>query len=348
MSEFHVEVVRVGEVKKHPNADSLSITLVNGGYPVVIRTGDFKEGECAVYVPIDSVVPDRPEWAFLGEHRRIKAKRLRGVFSMGMLMPASRKWKLGQNVQAEMGIEKFEPITRASTVNRRSYRWWMRYAVLRWLLGLFGIGKRGQGNAIPAPDWLPTYTSLKGWRRYEGVFKEGEEVILTEKIHGQNGRWGCRGGKLWAGSHNVVLRETPGCTWWGALRAMEQRLISTPGILWFGEVYGPIQSGFHYGTPEAAKVRMFDAFDTDAQRYLDYDAFAALALRAQLPIAPILYRGPWSPTLVKLAEGDTTIIGGDHIREGWVGRPVAERHDYMVGRCVVKLVGEGYLTSKHS
>lgn len=28
MSEFHVEVVRVGKVEKHPNADSLSITKV--------------------------------------------------------------------------------------------------------------------------------------------------------------------------------------------------------------------------------------------------------------------------------------------------------------------------------
>ncbi len=29
MSEFRIEVVRVGEVMKHPNADSLSMTLIH-------------------------------------------------------------------------------------------------------------------------------------------------------------------------------------------------------------------------------------------------------------------------------------------------------------------------------
>lgn len=38
MSEFHVEVVRVGPVTKHPNADTLSITNIHGGYPVIMRT----------------------------------------------------------------------------------------------------------------------------------------------------------------------------------------------------------------------------------------------------------------------------------------------------------------------
>ena len=37
MSEFHVKVVEIGEVSKHPNADTLSITFIGGtgGYPVI-------------------------------------------------------------------------------------------------------------------------------------------------------------------------------------------------------------------------------------------------------------------------------------------------------------------------
>lgn len=34
MTEFHVEVVRIGSIEKHPGADTLSVTNIHGGYPV--------------------------------------------------------------------------------------------------------------------------------------------------------------------------------------------------------------------------------------------------------------------------------------------------------------------------
>ncbi len=107
MSEFHVQVVQVGEIRKHPNADLLSITDVNG-YPVIMRTGDFAQGDKAVYVPIDSIVPDEARWAFLKSKRHILAARLRGIFSMGLLTQADPSWEVGQNVQKELHIEKYE------------------------------------------------------------------------------------------------------------------------------------------------------------------------------------------------------------------------------------------------
>jgi hypothetical protein len=45
MSEFHVTVIQLGKVGKHPNADNLSITSIHGGYPCIINSGDFKEGD---------------------------------------------------------------------------------------------------------------------------------------------------------------------------------------------------------------------------------------------------------------------------------------------------------------
>jgi len=40
MSEFKVEIVKVGKIGKHPNAYSLSITHVYD-YPVIIKTEDY-------------------------------------------------------------------------------------------------------------------------------------------------------------------------------------------------------------------------------------------------------------------------------------------------------------------
>jgi RNA ligase (TIGR02306 family) len=185
MSDFHCEVVEVKNVGRHPNADTLSIADANG-QPVIFRTGDFKEGDLAVYVPVDSIVPDTEEWAFLGGHRRIRAKRLRGVFSMGLLTAIREGMTLGQDVQEAMGIEKYEPEIHA------------------------GHGKGGKvlpGDSEPDPGFLPEYTDIEGWRRWQRVLEPGEEVVLTEKIHGANARFVYRDGRLWVGSRTQIKRK---------------------------------------------------------------------------------------------------------------------------------------------
>lgn len=157
MSEWKVEVVRVGRIEKHPNADSLSLTNVHGGYPVAFRTGDFEEGSFAVYVPIDSVVPDTEQWKFLDGHRHVKARKLRGIFSMGLLVPAQPGWEAGRDVAAEMNITRWEePL----------------YSV-----GVDSIDERCSFD-------FPVYTDVEALRRWSDVLVPGERVIATEKIHG--------------------------------------------------------------------------------------------------------------------------------------------------------------------
>ena len=67
----------------------------------------------------------------------------------------------------------------------------------------------------------------------------------------------------------------------------------------------------------------------------------------QFETAPVLYRGPWQGLDAHrhLAEGRTT-IGDGHVREGFVVKPVVERFDDRIGRVILKLHGEGYLTKK--
>lgn len=91
MSEFHINVVEIGTIEKHPNADTLSITSVDG-YPCIIRTGEFTEGDRAVYIPVDSILPkDEPRWEFLAGHLRVKAKKLRGIFTRSARSQRARR-----------------------------------------------------------------------------------------------------------------------------------------------------------------------------------------------------------------------------------------------------------------
>ena len=325
MSDFHVEVVRIGAIEKHPNADSLSITTIGGpnGYPVILRTGDYRDGDLAVYVPVDAVVPaGDPRWSFLGDHRRIRAKRLRGVFSMGLLTPADPSWEEGRDVAAELAIARYEPKEHG--------------------------GCNTHGVDTHDPGGCPVY-DIEPLRRNGRVLEAGEEVWISEKIHGASARFVFDGTTLHVGSHRRFRLDTEDCAWWKVARRYDlaAKLAAHPGLCFYGEVYGAVQD-LKYGVLDGEGLRLvlFDALRTTSRTFLDVDEFLTLAESLDLPVVPTLYRGPWDPSLARLAEGDSMMPGAKHVREGIVVKPVHERFHRAVGRVFLKLAGEGYLLRK--
>jgi len=98
MSEFSCEVVRV-KIEPHPNADAIEIARV-GDYQSIVRKGQFKDGDLAVYIPEQAIVPEwmLREMGMYDEERqkgglagaagnRVKAIKLRGVVSQGLVYP---------------------------------------------------------------------------------------------------------------------------------------------------------------------------------------------------------------------------------------------------------------------
>jgi RNA ligase (TIGR02306 family) len=324
MSTFTVPVVRLGAVSRHPNADALSLTEVRG-CPVVLRTGSFVEGDLAVYVPVDAVVDTTvPELAFLAADGkvsvRIRAKRLRGTFSMGLLIPAPVGAAEGDDLAERLRITKWEepePVSMA-------------------------------GEQAKAPSLLvPTY-ELEAWRGYGPVlFDAGEEVVVTEKLHGTNGRFVVdAAGVLHVGSHRT-WKQVDGTTVWARVAAqyeLREKLTRHPGLIFFGEVYGSGVQDLTYGhTAGRLSLAFFDVFDSRTGDYLSHAAASAMLDELSLPTVPVLYRGPLDVALLsRLAEEDS-VHGG--IREGVVVRPVVERVSMAV-RCALKVVSERYLLRK--
>ena len=321
MSEFHCPVVRVGEINRHPNADTLSTTNVFA-YPVIIRTGDFHLGDLAVYVPVDAVVPNSPLFSFLcGDkpNARIKAKRLRGIFSMGLLVPADPEFQEGQDVTTILGIERYEPPEPAS------------------------MGEENETD----PGFIPVYTDIEGFRRWPNVLPEGREVVILEKFHGANGRFAFNENRLWVGSHTRIKKESDSVIWWKVARQynLAEKLVQAPGIVIYGEAYGQVR-GFSYGAGGKGQVglALFDALDITTRKYLDWDDFCTLTDKLALPRVPLLYRGAWSKDLLSLAEGKSTVEGADHVREGFVVKPTCQFiSPNLGGRVILKMIGEGYL-----
>jgi len=319
MSTHKCEVVRV-TMREHPDADALSIVDVFG-WQCVVRTELWADGDLAVYVPPESVVPDPDEITELGGVAgRIKAIKLRGVVSYGLLMHAPKGAVEGDDLMERLGITHYEPPLPMSC--------------------------GGEAEKGPAGHW-PHY-DVENFRNaaYGHLLVPGEDVAITEKIHGGNSRYVWTEGRQWAGSRKEWKREDPGNLYWQALSQnpwLGEWCRSHPGVAVYGEVYGRVQD-LRYGA--GRNDIFFAAFDIlQNGRWLDWDDAQAIA--AGLRWVPILHRGPFDEELAKeLAEGDSSVPRAGHAREGVVVRPTTERWSQEIGRVQLKIVSSRYLTKK--
>ncbi len=384
MTDWNPQVVKIENIRQHPNADTLDIATVLGDYPVIIRRGEYKVGDLTGYIPIDSIVPDTEQFYFLcpkayekyedeqgnlqqrqlgpkypvgqvpEKYRIIKAKRIRGVYSQGILNniswlndpmdtgPASGcqmsgiqyPYDVGDSIIEYLGLKKWEESEEENSPNMPK--------------------NRGANAATPPKDWTMPHYDIDGVRKYVNCLQKGEEIVLTEKLHGANAGFCHDGEKLWVKSRNYYKKQDEDDMWWDvALRYdLATKLAQFPKLVFFGEVYGQVK-GFRYDSKiESGRllpnIRFFDVWDTNTLRYLDYDAFVSTLATTGLDVVPELYRGPWlgKEAMFPYAEGAST-LNAKHIREGWVLRTVKERYEPRLdSRMQVKLVGEEYNLQK--
>jgi RNA ligase (TIGR02306 family) len=326
MSDLKVEVCEVVEVNTHPNADLLDLLTVKG-WVCVEKKGRYKVGDLVVYFPPDSILPvelsDRLNCTQYLSKQRLKAARLRGIVSCGLVAPNEGKWPLGEDLTAHYGITKYEPPEPG-----------------------YNAGMGGQNLRDIGP--FHTYTNIDNWNNYPGVLIENEEVVVTEKIHGTNARFGLVDGEFFVGSHRRIKAKDEKIVYWEAAikynveQVMKERL--HPARCWviFGEVFGRVQD-IKYGLGQTIDLRVFDI--SKDETYLDYDEFESLMKKLELPMVPLLYRGPYSAKLLaQLAEGQA--FQGDHIKEGVVVRTATERWHSKLHRVILKKINPAYLVRK--
>ncbi len=344
MTDVHVEVVRVNEVNKHPNADALDLVPV-GGYTCCVRRGDFQVGDLAVYIPVDSVVDTtHPAFAFLDGHPRIKAKKLRGIFSEGLLIKAGPGLYEGQDVAELLGVTKY------LTPEERQENW----------IPFSAMDQKKKLN--PIPDYLPRYTSVENWKKHPNAFNSSDIVIVTEKIEGENAGFaynsltGWQRFKKWLGfsiPDQVIVRSRKQLKTEGKwhdiigkynLKKRFESLDEPDRYSIYGESYG-YTAGFDYGTDRSGAFLVFDVWDRIDKRWLNLEESELVCSAMGLAMAPVLYIGPYDIVLFQqLAEEDSVL--GNHMREGVMIRSEYERDKPGVGRMILKLKSQRYMLRK--
>ncbi len=317
-STHRVEVVPV-EVEPIPGSDHVGLVRVFG-YTVVTRLDGWAPGQLGAFVPPDSLVDTRrPEFAFLSPGAgpgivRIKAKRLRNTLSFGLLVPAPTGSVPGDDVAERLGVTHYEPPVKGE------------------------VSRSPTAPAYPGPSGVvaPKYDVEAGRRYWRDVFAIGEPVVVTEKVHGANGRVVYAEGKLHVGSRTQWKPESADCPWWRAV-ADDLRLgafcRANPGWVIYGEVYGAVQD-LSYNVPKGkTRFVVFDLLRPDGG-WVDWETL----ITYPIPLVPFLPTAiPFDPDVIaRLAEQPSLLADGKHIGEGVVVRK-------PVGRSLLKWVGASYL-----
>jgi len=337
-------------IHEHPNADALELAQV-GLYRAVVAKGAYRTGDAALYIPEQSVLPAGliEELGLTGRLAggnadRVKAVRLRGELSQGIVcrpraladVDLARAALDGTDFAERLGITKWVP----------------------------PIPPTMNGEVESAPDLLP-WVDIENIQRFPDIFAAGEDVVLTEKLHGS----AClltyladedrvHVSSKGFGAKSLALKEDPRNLYWRAVhghgvapaaaRLAERLGARRVGV--FGEVYGAGVQDLTYGADGRRETLGYAVFDVSAEidgtvRWLD----AAELLGGELPLVPRLYEGPYDiERVLGIASGRETVSGRElHLREGVVIRPAAERYSPVTGgRAIAKAVSAAYLTRK--
>lgn len=344
MSDLICRVGKITEIKKHPNADSLELAIF-GGWQVVVKKEQFNQGDIAIHIPPDSMVPKEvaEKWgvdSYLSfrkdfpSHGRVRSIRLREEVSHGFLVHNNDNLALDDNARDFYDIQKYEPPMPAQL----------------------------KGEVEKHHSLFDKYTDIQNERNFPNVFIHGEDVVALEKIHGSNNRIGFvkEEGidgvvyKLMVGSNNLPRKIGAGTLYEKPLEIYPQledmlkeiwnKTENPNKVIVFGEIYGWVQDLRYGALPNQYMFRVFDIKVND--QYMGWDDVVSCCKKYDIPIVPVIYRGPFDRnTIWEMASGKT-LAGGNNIREGLVVKTVPERQDEKLGRVILKFVSDDYLQRK--
>jgi len=375
MSSFKVPVTRVREVLPHDNADRLDIVKVYD-WMVVTGKGNFKVGDQVIYIPVDSILPQELEdFLFpmtakikLTKHR-VRSIKIRSHISQGMVVkPAelleSHWGHLGEledeeDIAQDLGITKYEPPD---------------VEIPRHM-------QQKKKRAVN-PNF-PKYTDIENFKWYDRIFQDGEEVYMSEKIHGTSFRCGWfknEANTLWKKIKKFfgLLPEYEFC--WGSrqvqiqcklyhkgyydedvytkmVRQYDLKKKLPKGYAIYGEIVGDgIQKGYTYGCgPGEHKLYVYDVMRDG--KYLDYEisdatendpwpaTFKEAVEAFDITPVPVLYVGPFKREILEQHRSGDSTLGGQKVREGLVIKPIHET-TACVGRKVLKAISDEYYMQK--
>lgn len=325
------KIDRIDPIK---DADAIEVATL-GGWKVVIRKGEFKEGDLAVYLEIDSWVPyelapflskGKDPREFNGvKGERLRTVKLRGQLSQGLLLSlegleplAARNFSEDQDISNELRIQKWEAPINAQLAGE--------------VRGSF-------------PGFVPK-TDQERIQNLAYLLPElnGRYFEFTEKLDGSSMTIYNRDGEIGVCSRNLDLKENYDNSFWKVAKDMGllEKISTLSNLAFQGELIGPGIQKNPYKLPKH-EFRLFDIYDISAGEYLTPEKRRDLADNLEIlhvPVITIRKLGPEDTmeSLIAKADGRSFMNPMDFklVREGLVLKS-------MDGGCSFKVISNEFL-----
>lgn len=185
-------IQRIDDIQPIEGKDRIVLATVQGWH--VIVTKDFSVGDKVVYIEIDSVLPEKPEFEFLRPKKfRIKTMKMGNAISQGICFPLDilpekyRDCDIGEDVTEVIGVKQYEPTMDKGEEQeeydpkkvRKYPAFLMRF---KWFRKLVLPKKQYKG--------FPQFISKTDETRVQNmpwIVNDKRKWIATEKVDGQSG-----------------------------------------------------------------------------------------------------------------------------------------------------------------
>jgi RNA ligase (TIGR02306 family) len=311
---------KIDALRPIPDADAIECAVI-GGWTAVVKKGEFKQGDLAVYCEIDSWIPHALA-PFLSKGKeprvfdgiageRLRTMKLRGQLSQGLLLPLSTLTMVeselfeGLDVSFPLGIVKYEapvPAQLAGEVKGMFPGW---------------IQKTDQERVQNLTE------EFDYWLREQHVWE------VTEKLDGSSMTVYLRDGEFGVCSRNLELKPSETNSLWkvAVRNDLELKLRrANRNLALQGELIGEGIQGNPY-KQKGQEFFLFDIYDIDTSKYLTPAERNAFVEEHDIKHVPVLAFGAelWDTlginsidNILKFAEGKSVMgmIGCE--REGLV------------------------------
>jgi len=317
----------ITDIQPIPDADAIEVASVMG-WKCVVKKGEFKIGDKCVYIGIDTIVPETPQFEFLRKaHYRIKTIRLRKQLSQGIIFPLTiiqnqQEWVEGQDVTEIVNVRKYEkPIP----------------------INLAGIIKGNFPSYIPKTDEIMLQSILSVLNEIKD-----KEVYITVKCDGTSATFVNHDNEVHVCSRNLSLKETEDNVYWKMYHKYHLENMP-PEFAVQGEICGP---GIQKNKLELTEQELFvfDIYNINQGKYLNYFEMVDFCKNYNLQTVPLIQVCKFDYTLEQLLEMAKGKYPNGQNREGIVIRPVNESYSKIIdkkygrqGRMSFKVLNNDYL-----
>lgn len=274
----------IQSIAAHPNADKLDLATVSG-YTCIVSRDQYSVGEAVVLIQPDTVLPEA-EWSemFRKRSNRVRAMKLRGEWSFGIVMPIHTWPELlaygsivnGTEVSEIINVAKYEP-PQPQHLDAMGY----------------------------PPSGLPK-TDEERYQNLDGSLPYGERVDITLKIDGSSATYFCKmnveTGEYETGVCSRSLRIKPECSniytqaeaRYNILAKLKEYCVNNGVSLAVrGEVYGAGIQAFNTNPHAKGEVNfaLFSVWDFDKHTYAkpsDLHYYANLGYALNIPCVPCI------------------------------------------------------------